>query len=69
MADKFDVSSRLAEGRPAVDNVQNYVWACQLLGYQNPDLTLHAEALEGLRHPQDGVVPGQIRHGPRVVPG
>ncbi|MDZ4266208.1 MAG: hypothetical protein U1D00_11015, partial [Mycobacterium sp.] len=42
MAEKFDVSSRLAEGRPAVDNVAQYVWACRLLGYQHPDLTRNA---------------------------
>jgi len=42
MAEKFDIPSRLAEGRPAVDNIQTYVWACHMLGYANPDLTLHA---------------------------
>ncbi|MGY4653417.1 hypothetical protein [Mycobacterium sp. URHB0021] len=55
MADKFDVSSRLAEGRPAVDNVQNYVWACQLLGYQNPDLTLHASQVRDWYGSEDGL--------------
>ena len=42
MVEKYSVPSRLAEGRPAVEAVQNYVWACHLLGYQHPDLTLHA---------------------------
>ena len=42
MAEKFDIPSRLAEGRPAADNIQTYVWACHMLGYANPDLTLHA---------------------------
>ncbi len=55
MAEKFDVASRLAEGRPAVDNVQNYVWACQLLGYQDPDLTLHASQVRDWYGSEDGL--------------
>jgi hypothetical protein len=42
MADRFDVSARLAEGRPAVQHTQTYVDACHQLGYQQPDLTAHA---------------------------
>jgi hypothetical protein len=42
MADRFDVSARLAEGRPAVEHTQTYVDACHQLGYQQPDLTAHA---------------------------
>ena len=41
MADRFDVSARLAEGRPAVEHTQTYVDACHRLGYQQPDLTAH----------------------------
>jgi hypothetical protein len=41
MADRFDVSARLAEGRPAVEHTQSYVDACHQLGYQQPDLTAH----------------------------
>ena len=41
MADRFDVSARLAEGRPAVERIQTYVDACHQLGYQQPDLTAH----------------------------
>jgi hypothetical protein len=41
MADRFDVSARLAEGRPAVEHTQTYVGACHQLGYQQPDLTAH----------------------------
>ena len=41
MADRFDVSARLAEGRPAVEHTQTYVDACHHLGYQQPDLTAH----------------------------
>jgi hypothetical protein len=41
MADRFDVSERLAEGRSAVEHTQTYVDACHQLGYQQPDLTAH----------------------------
>ena len=41
MADRFDVSARLAEGRTAVEHTQTYVDACHQLGYQQPDLTAH----------------------------
>ncbi|MDX1888359.1 hypothetical protein [Mycolicibacterium sp. 050158] len=40
MAERFDVAARLAEGRPAVDDVTECVAACHRLGYQHPDLTL-----------------------------
>ncbi|MGX9790076.1 hypothetical protein [Mycobacterium sp. MMS18-G62] len=55
MAEKFDAASRLAEGRPAVDDIQNYVWACHLLGYQNPDLTLHAAQVRDWYGSEDGL--------------
>jgi hypothetical protein len=55
MAEKFDAASRLAEGRPSVDNVQNYVWACHLLGYQSPDLTLHAAQVRDWYSSEDGM--------------
>jgi hypothetical protein len=42
MSDGFDVTARLAEGRPAVERTQTYVDACHQLGYQHPDLTAHA---------------------------
>ena len=42
MADRFDVTARLAEGKPAVEHTQTYVDACHQLGYQQPDLTAHA---------------------------
>ena len=51
----FDAASRLAEGRPAVDTVQDYVWACHLLGYQNPDLTLHASQVRDWYGSEDGI--------------
>jgi hypothetical protein len=55
MAEKFDVSSRLAEGRPAVDNIQTYVWACHVLGYTNPDLTQHASQVSDWYGSEDGL--------------
>jgi hypothetical protein len=55
MAEKFDIPSRLAEGRPAVDNIQTYVWACHMLGYANPDLTLHASQVSDWYSSEDGL--------------
>ncbi|MCW2689177.1 MAG: hypothetical protein JWR37_4067, partial [Mycobacterium sp.] len=55
MAEKFDVAARLAEGRPAVDNTQSYVWACHLLGYKNPDLTSHAAQIRDWYGSEDGL--------------
>ena len=46
---------RLAEGRPAVDNIEKYVWACHLLGYQHPDLTLHAAQVRDWYAGEDGL--------------
>ena len=45
MAGNFNVSARLADGVPAVDNLQRYVSACHRLGYRHPDLTLHDSQL------------------------
>ncbi|MCV7221903.1 hypothetical protein [Mycolicibacterium elephantis] len=42
MAEKFDAATRLAEGMPSVEAVQNYVWASRMLGYEHPDLTASA---------------------------
>lgn len=55
MAEKFDIPSRLAEGRPAIDNIQTYVWACQMLGYANPDLTLHVSQVSDWYGSEDGL--------------
>jgi hypothetical protein len=41
VADRYDATARLAEGRPAVEHTQTYVDACRQLGYQQPDLTAH----------------------------
>ena len=42
MSDRYDVAARLAEGQAAVEHIQTYVQAAQVLGYQQPDLTAHA---------------------------
>jgi len=62
MVEKFDVPSRLAEGWPAVENLQRYVWACRLLGYQHPDLTVHAAQLRDWYGSEDGMNLGAL-HG------
>ncbi|KUH81579.1 MULTISPECIES: hypothetical protein [unclassified Mycobacterium] len=41
MAEAFDVAARLADGMPGVADIEQYVRACQSLGYQHPDLTAH----------------------------
>lgn len=51
----FDAASRLAEGRPAAEIVQDFVWACRLLGYQDPDLTLHAAQVRDWYGTEDGI--------------
>jgi uncharacterized protein YukE len=55
MAEKFDVTARLAEGWPAVDNIQTYVWACHGLGYADPDLTMHASQVRDWYSSEDGL--------------
>ncbi|MFY9918299.1 MAG: hypothetical protein WAL26_07880, partial [Mycobacterium sp.] len=55
MAEPLEVAARLAEGRPAVDTIGDYVWACHLLGYQNPDLTLHAAQVRDWYDSEDGL--------------
>ncbi|BBZ18356.1 hypothetical protein [Mycolicibacterium gadium] len=51
----FDAASRLADGRPAAGIIQDYVWACHLLGYQDPDLTLHASQVHDWYGSEDGI--------------
>ena len=55
MAESLDVAARLAEGRAAVDNIGEYVWGCHLVGYQNPDLTLHAAQVRDWYGSEDGL--------------
>ncbi|RZT18692.1 hypothetical protein EV589_2952 [Mycobacterium sp. BK558] len=55
MVAEFDVPGRLAQGRPAVDTVAQYVWASHQVGYQHPDLTLHAGQLRDWYDTEDGM--------------
>jgi len=55
VANPFDVAARLAEGRPAVDDVDEYVAACRRLGYQHPDLTTHAAQVRDWYLGDDGL--------------
>jgi hypothetical protein len=51
----FDVAARLAEGAPALADFENYVGAAHVLGYQNPDLTMHAAQLRDLYGTEGGL--------------
>ncbi|OBH44671.1 hypothetical protein [Mycobacterium mantenii] len=55
MADRLDVAARLEEGRVAVEHTQTYVQACQVLGYQNPDLTTHPAQIREWYAGEDGL--------------
>ena len=55
MVAPFDVPGRLAQGRAAVDTVSQYVWASHQVGYQHPDLTVHAAQLRDWYGAEDGV--------------
>ncbi|MCH9710741.1 MAG: hypothetical protein K0U69_14690 [Actinomycetia bacterium] len=61
MAEEFDVASRLAAGRPAVRNLQQYVWASHQLGYQHPELTLHAAQLSDWYGSEEGMDLGALQ--------
>lgn len=54
-AEMFDAASRLADGRPTIGVFQDYVRACHLLGYQNPDLTLSASQVRDWYSSEDGM--------------
>lgn len=55
MAERFDVPTRLAEGREAVEHTQTYVSACRLRGYQHPDLTAHGAQVRDWYDSEDGL--------------
>ncbi len=52
---RFSVTDRLAEGRSAVEHTQNYVWACHVLGYHHPELTLHGEQVRDWYDSEEGL--------------
>jgi hypothetical protein len=53
--DGLDVTARLAAGAPAVERTATYVWACHQLGYQHPDLTVHAAQVRDWYGHEDGL--------------
>lgn len=55
MADRLDVAGRLAEGRSAVERTQRYVLACQIVGYEHPDLTSHPAQICDWYDSEDGL--------------
>jgi uncharacterized protein YukE len=55
VAEKFDAPGRLAEGQPAVDDMQALVWASRSVGYQNPNLTGHAAQVREWYASEDGL--------------
>ncbi len=55
MAAGFDVALRLADGLAAVDDIQTYVSACGLRGYQDPDLTSHGAQVRDWYGSEDGL--------------
>ncbi|MGV9802062.1 hypothetical protein ACWDTP_28855 [Mycobacterium sp. NPDC003449] len=50
-----DVAARLDEGRPAVEAIAEYVRACELIGYQNPDLTGYPGQIRDWYGDEDGL--------------
>ncbi len=52
---RFDVTSRLAEGRSAAEHTQSYVSASHVLGYHHPELTLHGEQVRELYDSEEGL--------------
>ena len=58
-ADRWPKSSTSPHGWPRgarrSTTSQTYVWACHLLGYQNPDLTLHAAQVRDWYGSEDGL--------------
>ncbi|MCP9275490.1 hypothetical protein NM203_25190 [Mycolicibacterium sp. CAU 1645] len=55
MAARFDAAARLAEGRPVVGDLIEYVAACRQLGYRHSDLTAHAAQVTEWYSGQDGL--------------
>ncbi len=55
MAPTFDVPGRLAQGRPSVDAMSEYVWAAHQVGFTDPDLTLHPGQVRDWYGTEDGM--------------
>lgn len=63
MAETYDVASRLAQGRPAVDTVQGYVWACHQLGFAHQDLTLNPSQVGDWYGTEEGMDLAALQRG------
>lgn len=59
----YDVTSYLAQGRPAVDTVQAYVWACHQLGFDHQDLTLNESQVDDWYRTEDGMDLAALQRG------
>lgn len=63
MTENYDVASRLAQGRPAVDTVAQYVWASHQVGYHHQDLTTHPAQVRDWYGTEDGMDLGALQRG------
>lgn len=63
MSENYDVTSYLAQGRPAVETVQGYVWACHQLGFDHQDLTLNASQVDDWYRTEDGMDLAALQRG------
>ncbi|HEY5842396.1 MAG TPA: hypothetical protein VIU87_13185 [Mycobacterium sp.] len=55
MAARFDIAARLMEGFEAVDELQVYVEACRLRGYQHADLTMRGNQIRDWYTAEEGL--------------
>ncbi len=55
MAARFDIAARLTEGFEAVDELQVYVEACRLRGYQHADLTMRGNQIRDWYTAEEGL--------------
>jgi hypothetical protein len=60
VAVRYDVAARLAEGLAAVDDMQVYVEACRMRGYQHPDLTPHGARIRDRYAAEEGLDLGML---------
>ncbi|MGE2718204.1 hypothetical protein [Mycolicibacterium celeriflavum] len=60
MAETVDAAARLADGLPGVADIEQYVLACQCLGYRHPDLTTHPAQVRDWYAAEDGMDLGAL---------
>lgn len=60
MTESFDATARLADGAPGVADLEQYVLACQCLGYRHPDLTAHPGQIRDWYAAEDGLDLGAL---------